>query len=126
MFTCWLPSRTLPSRTLLFSILLFGLSGCTAETPPHALDEELARASVQKAMDAWVSGGTPKDLEPEIIVGDPAWKQNKKLVSYEILKDEETSDGSNLHIRVNRKLDTGDAKVTYIVGTSPVITIFPQ
>lgn len=121
MFRCWL-SR----RAVLFCILLLGLSGCKTETPAHPLDEELARASVQKAMDLWVSGGTPKDLEPGIIVGDPAWRQSRKLVSYEILKDEETSDGSNLHIRVIRKFETGDAKVTYIVGTSPVITIFPQ
>jgi len=119
-------SCQLPFHTLLFCVLLSGFSGCASETPAHPLDEDLARTSVQKAMDAWVRGAAPKDLEPEIIVGDPAWKQNKKLVSFEILTNEETSDGSNLHIRVNRKFDTGDAKVTYIVGTSPVITIFPQ
>ena len=121
MFRCW-SSR----RAVLFCMLLFGLSGCKAETPAHPLDEDLARVSVKKAMDHWVSGGVPKDLEPDIIVGDPAWKQSRKLVSYEILNDEETSDGSNLHIRVNRKFESGNTKVTYIVGTSPVITIFPQ
>jgi len=121
MFTC-----SSSHRALFFSMLLFGLVGCTTETPAHSLDEAMARESVQKAMDLWVSGGKPEELAPGIIVGDPAWKQSKKLVSYEILKDEETSDGSNLHIRVNRKFDSGDAKVTYIVGTSPVITIFPQ
>ncbi|MEY3460204.1 MAG: hypothetical protein RL215_3361, partial [Planctomycetota bacterium] len=47
-----------------------------------------------------------------------------------ILRDEETSDGSNLHIRVQRVFEDGGAKsesrVIYIVGTSPVITIFPR
>ena len=103
------------------------LAGCSSgDAPSYPLDKELARGSVQKAMQAWVDGKTPKELQPDIVVGDPAWEQGKKLVSFEIVADEETTDGSNLHIRVKRKLDSSESKVTYIVGTTPVVTIFPQ
>ena len=112
---------------ILVFLLLFGLWGCSqGDTPSHPLDQDLARASVQKAMQAWVDGKTPKELEPEIVVGDSSWQQGEKLVSFEIVTIEETSDGSNLHIVVKRKFDSSDSEVTYIVGTSPVITIFPQ
>lgn len=116
----------LPRRGVLTVLLVFGLCGCSQETPSHPLDPELARASVQKAMQAWVDGKTPEELKPEIVVGDPAWGQGKKLVSFEVVASEESSDGSNLHIPVKRKFDSEESEVTYIVGTSPVITIFPQ
>jgi hypothetical protein len=112
---------------LILCLVIFSLAGCgSSETAPYPLDQELARSSVEKAMQAWVDGKTPKDLKPEIIMGDSGWEQGRKLVSFEIIHEEETSDGSNLHIRVLRKFDSGETKVTYIVGTSPVVTIFPQ
>ena len=116
----------LPLCGLLHVLLLFALCGCSQETPSHALDQDLARASIQKAMQAWVEGKTPKDLSPEIVVGDQSWEQGKKLLSFEIVSTEETSDGSNLHIPVKQKFESSESEVTYIVGTSPVITIFPQ
>lgn len=117
----------LPLCGIVCVLLLFGLWGCSqGDTPSHPLDQDLARASVQKAMQAWVDGKTPKELEPEIVVGDTSWQQGEKLVSFEIVTNEETSDGSNLHIVVKQKFDSSDSEVTYIVGTSPVITIFPQ
>lgn len=114
-----------------YCLLLFlCLAGCAQEPPTHALDADLARRSLVKAMEAWSSGKTPKDLQPEIVVGDSEWEKGRKLASFEVLSDEETTDGSNLHIRVKRKFedDSGESesKVTYIVGTSPVISIFPQ
>lgn len=122
----WSFSRVLRAFPLL--MLLF-IGGCSQETPSHPLDTNVARESVRKAMQAWVDGKTPQDLKPGIVVGDPAWEQGTKLESFEILDKEENSDGSNLYVRVARKFagaGTGEAKVTYIVGTSPVVTIFPQ
>ncbi len=117
----------LPRCAIPVVLLVSGLLGCSqGVTPSHPLDQELARASVQKAMQAWVEGKTPKDLQPDIVVGDPDWQHGKKLVSFEIVANEETSDGSNLHIVVKQKFDESDSDVTYIVGTSPVVTIFPQ
>ncbi|MFM7039594.1 MAG: hypothetical protein ACKO2L_17935 [Planctomycetaceae bacterium] len=111
--------------------LLLLVAGCGgSETQALPLDEELARSSVQKALEAWQSGKKPADLSPEITIGDPAWNAGRQLKSFQILRDEETSDGSNLHIRVQRTFgdggDKAESKTIYIVGTSPVITIFPR
>lgn len=123
----WSPLRWL---ALLFGLIFCGINGCSGGARPHPLNPELARNSLQSAMQAWVDGKTPKDLQPKIIMGDTGWEQGRKLVSFEILRDEETTDGSNLYIRVNRTFEkdgaNAESKVTYIVGTSPVITIFPQ
>jgi hypothetical protein len=116
----------LPRRGVLHALFAIAFLGCSQETPSHPLDEEVARKSVQKAMQAWVEGKTPADLKPEIVMGDLSWDHGEKLVSFEIVPAEETTDGSNLHIRVNRTFESSDSPVTYIVGTSPVITIFPQ
>lgn len=116
----------LPRHIAVSVLVTIGLAGCSGETPSYPLDQELARASVQKAMQAWVDGKSPQDLKPEIIVGDTAWEQGEKLLSFEIVNHEETSDGSNLHIRVVRRFEASESKETYITGTSPVITIFPQ
>ena len=121
----------LPRSGTVCLLFLVALCGCTQAPKELPLDPALARNSLQKAMEAWVEGKAPEDLKP-IIVGDPDWKNGKKLTSFEILTKEETSDGSNLHIQVVRKFgESGEAEgaespVTYIVGTSPVITIFPQ
>lgn len=124
----------LKRRKILAEMLLLvgvGLSsGCGETGAPLPLDEERARKSVEKAMEAWKAGKTPADLQPEITIGDPAWNSGRKLASFEILRDKETSDGSNLHIRVKRSFaDSGansESETIYIVGTSPVITIFPR
>ncbi len=117
----------LPRRGVVGLFLSLTFAGCSSgDSPSYPLNKELARGSVQKAMQAWVDGKTPKDLQPDIVVGDTAWEQGKKLVSFEIKADEETTDGSNLYIRVKRKIGSSESDVTYIVGTTPVVTIFPQ
>lgn len=121
--------RLLPVRVSCLSLLcLILVSGCGGGRRSYPLNPDLARSSVQTALQAWVDGKRPQDLKPAIIMGDFSWEQGQKLVSFQILPNEETSDGSNLYIRVQRKFDPGsaDSKVTYIVGTSPVVTIFPQ
>ena len=117
----------LVSRRIVGLCLACFLLGCSSgEAPSYQLDPELARASVEKAMQAWKDGKTPKDIQSEMIVGDPDWTQGKKLVSFEILPKEETTDGSNLYIRVKRKIGSAESQITYVVGTNPAVTIFPQ
>lgn len=122
-----------PSRLFLIAMTLplAALIGCGGGPSDHAFDPELARTSLDKAMQAWVDGRSPEELQPEIVVGDVDWKSGKKLISYEILAASEKSDGSNLHVKVVREIqeDKGSprkSEKTYIVGTSPVVTIFPQ
>jgi hypothetical protein len=92
----------------------------------------LARSSVEKALQAWVDGKKPEELRPEITIGDFEWEGGKtKLVSFRLLPDKERSDGSSLHVTVLREFRNAQGKISkseaiYVVGTSPVITIFPQ
>ncbi len=114
---------------LLSVISVGGIVGC-GQARSYALNTDLAQASVEEAMQAWVDGAKPEDLKPNIIVGDTEWSQGKKLASFEILEDDATTDGSNLHIRVKRKFrgerGASESTMKYIVSTSPAITIFPQ
>jgi hypothetical protein len=107
-----------PSRLLLIAMTLplAAIIGCGGGPSDHAF---------------WVDGRSPDELQPEIVVGDTDWKSGKKLVSYEILTASEKSDGSNLHVKVVREIqeEKGSprkSEKTYIIGTSPVVTIFPQ
>ncbi len=114
---------------LLCVMSVGGIVGC-GQARTYALNTDLAQASVVEAMQAWVDGAKPEDLKPNIIVGDTDWGQGRKLASFELLEDDATTDGSNLHIRVKRKFrgerGASESTVKYIVSTSPAITIFPQ
>jgi hypothetical protein len=122
-----------PRRHVLGALgLLFfvALAGCG---PPSAqdlaLDKDTARNSLTAFLDCWKSGGEPdalKALSPAIIGRDTDWDNGRKLVSYTL--GPETDDGTNLHITAELVVAgrSGQAKkaVDYIVGTSPVITVF--
>lgn len=118
------------ARALFAGFLLVVAQGCSGARDLD-LDPDVARKSLDKALKAWVDGKKPTDLQPEIIVGDYVWESGKKLLSYEI-KSNEMSDGNNLHLFVVCQFANPKGKkpikteVTYIVGTDPVITIFPQ
>ena len=123
----------LTSRLLRIAAIVLPLAacGCGATARDLQLDADLARTSLEQALKAWVDGKKPDDLKPDIIVGDAAWNAGKTLVSYEVKKADEKSDGTNLYIPVVCQFrDAGgrtiSAETNYIVGTSPVITIFPQ
>lgn len=125
-------NRTLaPSLGKVCLLFVCTVVGCGSAARTYPLNTDLARSSVEQAMQAWVDGQSPEDLQPEIIVGDMAWNDGTKLISFEILSDrEEVEDGSNVHFHVKRTFGgdrgTSESIVKYIVSTSPVITIFPQ
>ena len=113
---------------MLSAALLLCAAGCGG----HALDEDLAVASLSKALEAWQSGGNAGDLgqaDPQIVVGDAAWKEGQTLIGFEIV-GKGTFDGKNLRVPVKLKLQPLSGKqpvtseVTYVVGTDPVITVF--
>ena len=118
------------ARAVFAGFLLLISLGCSGARDLD-LDPDIARKSLDKALKAWVDGKKPTDLQPEIIVGDYVWESGKKLLSYEI-KSNEMNDGNNLHLFVVCQFANPKGKkpiktdVTYIVGTDPVITIFPQ
>lgn len=113
-----------------FAAAVLILCGCDTSARSLSLDESKARESLNTALDAWKAGKSLDDLKPEITVGEWDWRAGKKLVDYEILPDER-SDGTNLHIPVRLVLEEKKGKsskpeVIYVVGTSPVITVFRQ
>ena len=115
----------------LASLLPVFITGCTSSGHDYPLNTDVAHAALEKAMQQWVAGAQAADLKPDVIVGDPAWLSGRKLAAFEIVAAEEYSDGSNLHIPVERTFLSEDgreskSRVVYIVSTSPVITIFPE
>lgn len=116
------------------ALVLFGfvLPGCDRGARSLTLDKDLARQSLHKFLQCWADGGAPKSLsvqKPSIIGRDPAWDQGQKLTAYSFVQ--ETTDGTNLHITAELhfpgKGEDQEAKsrhVRYVVGTSPVITVF--
>jgi hypothetical protein len=109
--------------------LLLSAVGCGGNDS-GAASEESARAALTNALDAWKSGRTADEMRrqtPEVVVGDSAWKQGRKLTSYQIGNGQ--FDGKNLRVPVTLTLaqpPRGSNKliVNYIVSTKPVITIF--
>lgn len=131
--------RTHPSATPLSRRSFVTLLGCAAVTAVAAgcghsarnlsLDPEKAKKSCTAFMDAWKGGKRIEDLHPDIIGRDEAWEGDFKLVSYEL--QPETSDGTNLHIPVKLTMKNPKGKevketVTYVVGTSPKVTVFRE
>lgn len=110
-------------------LLLFVTSmGCRGGANSLPLDQPQARQACTEFLTAWKDGKKIEDLKPKIIGRDSDWAAGKKLESFEILP-EEKKHGPNLHLTVKRTLKDEKGKtvkqdVEYVVGTSPVITVF--
>ena len=112
-------------------LAIVALAGCKQGARSLPLDQDVARQSLETFLKSWKEGKKPADLKnatPSIVVGDPDWEAGKTLVDYKRLP-EERSDGTNLHTSVEATLTdasgaTRTRTINYIVGTSPVITIF--
>ncbi len=120
--------RSVTARWGVWLALMAALTGCQKGARSLSLDPEKARESCTAALTAWKEGKKPADLKPGIIVGDETWDAGKALTAFELLPGEE-NDGTNLHVPVQLTLkdDKGKesrSKVLYIVGTSPVVTVF--
>lgn len=104
-------------------------AGCSHSARNYSLDPDKAEKSCVTFMEAWKGGKRVGDLHPEIIARDEAWEGEFKLVSYELQPG--TSDGTNLHIPVKLTMKNPKGKevketVTYVVGTSPKVTVFRE
>jgi hypothetical protein len=104
-------------------------AGCGHNARSLKLDKEAARQSLSAFLDCWKSGGEADSLKtrsPAIIGRDTDWDNGKKLVRYNL--GAETDDGTNMHITTELVLAGGGRQATkaveYIVGTSPVISVF--
>ena len=121
--------RTIRRVALLFAALLF--TGCGGTQYAADVEPERARDALKTTLDGWKKGDAPaalKDGSPSIVAQDLDWLAGAKLVDYTVA-DEGKPVAANLYVPVNLtlKLPNGKAvkkKVTYVVGTSPYLTVF--
>jgi hypothetical protein len=127
--------RTLAAGLGMLAMLF--VSGCLG-SGASAVDVPVARDALKAAMEQWKSGGDIKSVElsgTKIAAQDPDWAAGAKLVDYQIL-DDGKSEGVNLRIAVKLTLSNLDTvkgkdkgkpvekKASYVVGTSPSVTVY--
>lgn len=138
MFPHWVSKMLLCFRNIVVPCLFFmvvvlsvALPGCGKSTKADLVDPTLARSTLESVLESW-RRGDPIDSwqinDAPIVVQDLDWKAGVKLASFEILDQGDAVD-ANLFCQVELSLIDSRSKsftrnVTYIVGTSPVPTVF--
>lgn len=117
----------------LVAMMLLTFPGCSSSGSPHPVDPSRAREALKTALDEWKGGKSPRSLSSSatpMTVQDFDWESGAKLVDYQIQGDGEPVD-ANLRIKVKLNLSgvkgkakNGEKTVTYLVGTSPSVTVF--
>ncbi len=105
------------------------LTGCESGPPIYPVEPDAAKQSLELVLNGWKEG-KPIDAwltaNPRIVVQDHDWSMGRKLIGFEIGKGEAID--ANLHNEVTLTLDMdgkpSPKRVTYLVGTKPVITVF--
>lgn len=111
--------------------LLPGCSGGGGSAAP--VDPSRAREALNTALESWRKGDKIDALKtgsPPIVVQDFDWMAGHPLVAFEVMGDGKDDD-ANLRIPVKLTLRTTQGKVvdksvSYVVGTSPAITVFRE
>jgi hypothetical protein len=118
-------------RTILsLALLLLGLAGCLGNRLPPDADPARGREALTTVLDTWARGGRPEDLKkasPSIVVSDSDWEAGHQLLKSEV----DPTDGRigvdlQLVVTLTLKTPTGQTsqkKVTYVVSTSPGLTV---
>ena len=105
--------------------------GCSDSGNPYPVRPDVARQTLQTALDAWKSGtdlGKLREADPQIVVQDLDWSAGTELTAYEIV-GEGKAVGANLSVEVHLQLKdksggTTQKSVWYVVGTDPALTVF--
>jgi hypothetical protein len=126
MTDCLIAER--PRWMLALTISCVVLAGCGRSARSLSLSQPKAREACIAFHAAWKEGKKVGDLAPKIIGRDSEWELGKTLESFELLP-EQHSDGTNLHMKVRRILKDDKGReiaqeVAFVVGTSPVVTVF--
>lgn len=114
--------------TMLFA------SACSGPGQPHAVDVPLAREALKATMEQWKTGGDLRSVQASgtpVTAQDPDWRAGAKLIDYQILDDGQPED-VNLRVQVKLTLSAPDKgrgkpvekKASYVVGTSPSVTVY--
>lgn len=113
--------------------LLLTSSGCgNPSSMDLSLNQSQAEECLKVFLETWKANEKPSSLaskSPAIVGYDAAWEAGIRLRDYRIEKT--TPDGGNLFAVVHLTLGaedevTEERDMTYIVTTSPKITVFPE
>jgi hypothetical protein len=119
-------------KTAAIIAVALGFLGCGGEGQVAArVDPPRAREALRTALESWKKGEKIDALKtafPAIVIQDFDWMAGQSLVSYEVTGDGKDDD-ANLRIPVKLTLRTPEGKetqktVSYVVGTSPALTVF--
>jgi hypothetical protein len=110
------------------------LPGCSGSSQAQAVDPTRAREALKIALDHWKGGGDPKSLQSSstpMTAQDFEWASGARLVDYQIL-DDGKDEATNLRVQVKLTLSDPakaqakaiEKKASYVVGTSPSITVY--
>jgi hypothetical protein len=121
------------SSTIVTFILVCVLSaGCGAKGPKRAdsVDPARARETLRTVLESWTKGEKPTALQnrnPAITVVDMDWETGYRLLGYQVVGNGK-GDDANLRCPVKLRLQSPQGtdvqkNVTYVVGTSPVLTV---
>ncbi|WP_077022384.1 hypothetical protein [Fuerstiella marisgermanici] len=128
----FLTARGYSVRQLLHVTVLAVFSvGCSDGANPYPVRSDVARQTLETALDAWKAGTEPSMLRehnPTIVVQDLDWSAGTQLTAYELVNDGK-SVGANLSIEVHLELknkagNVSQKNVWYLVGTDPALTVF--
>jgi hypothetical protein len=125
------PGRVPRCFVISLAIAVALLGGCSGSQWGAPVDADRAREALKTALDAWKKGHTPATLKtstPAITAQDLDWLGGAKLVDYEVTGDGKSVEAS-LYVPVTLTLKMATAKevkkkVTYVVGTSPYLSVF--
>jgi hypothetical protein len=124
------PCRMIGSRVcgIVCLFLLVQASGCGGAAN-SLVEENLARATLERTLEHWKSGGRHDDCQswtPPVVVGASPWSENAKLLEYKIV--EQRALDANLFVNVELTVEKAGRRETmveqYCVGTDPVLTVF--
>ena len=115
---------------LIVALAVF-VAGCSGNRRASPVDPDRARDTLRLALEGWKNGDPPSvlhDGSPSITVQDTDWLAGMKLVDYQVTGDGKAVE-SNLYVPVKLTLRPKRGKdvkkaVSYIVGTSPILTVF--
>lgn len=119
-----------------FPLMLLGLGfvvlagwGCGGPSKPAPVAMDRAQAALKTALESWKKGDSSTALQsqsPPIFVIDPDWEDGVELQEYQLLDEGEAKDAHmfcRVRLVVRTKSGTQQRDVTYVVSTSPNVTV---
>ena len=130
-FVAWVQAVAVCHWAALWIIGLVVIPGCGNTAGPYAVREDLARETLNLALESWQSGQSAASLrerEPPVVVQDFDWSAGKRLKEFSVLTEGEALD-ANLSVQVrlvlmDEKGSSAAKEVWYLIGTDPALTVF--